>query len=75
MSKQGFFFILIASILMFLKKLQKIQQSLQCAKITFYSETWLNQTLNKLESCKNQTLDKVQIKDFFVNLTYMYTDT
>jgi hypothetical protein len=55
--------------------MQKIQQSLQCAKITFYSETWLNQTLNKLESCKNQTLDKVQIKEFFVNLTYMYTDT
>ena len=34
-----------------------------------YSETCLNQTLNESESCVIWTLDKVTIKEIFVNLT------
>ena len=34
-----------------------------------YSETCLNQTLNKTESCINQTINKVPLHQISVNLT------
>jgi len=40
-------------------------------EINWYSETCLHWTLNKPKSCINQTLNKVQMKEIFVNLAYI----
>ena len=50
-----------------------VWQSFQSIKMSAfrYSETGLNQTLNKL-SCINQTLNKVPVLEILVNLTYIH---
>ena len=37
-----------------------------------YSETHINQTLNKLESCINQAFNEIPMEEIIVNLTCLY---